>query len=286
MKTGVVFEGGASRAYFSVGAMDALLDEKIYADYCIGVSAGIANGVSYASRQRGRNLEVGLKYLSDKRYMGLKYFLKPKNRSFYNMDFVFGEVPEKCVPFDMEAYSKYCKETYAGLTDMETGKEVYLPALAEDKSWKNIIATCALPFLFPPIKIGGKPYMDGGIADPVPFEKAFSDGCDRVVIVLTRELGYEKKSDALLRLAVRKYRKRYPAFSKALENRAEVYNREYREIARLGKEGKLFVIAPKNTLNWRRTEKSPEAIKKMYDEGYSAVKENKEALKTYLNGNL
>ena len=36
MKLGLVLEGGASRTYFSVGAMDALMEENIFADYwCI-----------------------------------------------------------------------------------------------------------------------------------------------------------------------------------------------------------------------------------------------------------
>lgn len=33
------------------------------------------------------------------------------------------------------------------------------------------------------------PYFDGGLSDPVPIEKAFADGCDRVVLILTKPLG-------------------------------------------------------------------------------------------------
>ena len=44
--TGLVLEGGTFRPIFSCGVMDALLSEKIMLPYCIGVSAGIADGVS------------------------------------------------------------------------------------------------------------------------------------------------------------------------------------------------------------------------------------------------
>lgn len=58
MKTGIVFEGGAFRTIFSCGVMDAFLEKNIMPDYIIGVSAGAAYGVSYASRQPGRNLKI------------------------------------------------------------------------------------------------------------------------------------------------------------------------------------------------------------------------------------
>ena len=48
MKLGLALEGGANRGNFSVGAMDVLMEHEIWADYVIGTSAGIANGVSYA----------------------------------------------------------------------------------------------------------------------------------------------------------------------------------------------------------------------------------------------
>ena len=113
MKLGLVLEGGASRTYFSCGVMDKLMQEEIWADYLIGASAGIANGISYASRQFGRNIELGTTYLHDKRYMGVRHWLNPHNRSYYNLRFVFGEVPEKWLPFDYDAFAAYPGEVIA-----------------------------------------------------------------------------------------------------------------------------------------------------------------------------
>jgi len=58
---GLVLEGGSFRGIFSAGVMDALLEADIMFPYCIGVSAGISNAISYISRQPGRNLDVLLK---------------------------------------------------------------------------------------------------------------------------------------------------------------------------------------------------------------------------------
>ncbi len=56
--SGIVLEGGTFRPIFSCGIMDCLNDHDIMFDYCIGVSAGITDGVSYVSKQPRRNLEI------------------------------------------------------------------------------------------------------------------------------------------------------------------------------------------------------------------------------------
>ena len=58
MKVGMVLEGGALRTIFSTGVLDAMLEKDLMTDYVVGVSAGIAYGVSYVSRQPRRNLEI------------------------------------------------------------------------------------------------------------------------------------------------------------------------------------------------------------------------------------
>ena len=66
--TGLIVEGGASRTYFAVGVMDALMENKINVDYITGASAGISNALNYASGQKGRGIDIGLKYLPKKEY--------------------------------------------------------------------------------------------------------------------------------------------------------------------------------------------------------------------------
>ena len=60
--SGLVLEGGAFRGLFSCGVLDALLDEQVEFPYVIGVSSGASYGISYVSRQRGRNWEVTQSY--------------------------------------------------------------------------------------------------------------------------------------------------------------------------------------------------------------------------------
>ena len=75
----LILEGGTFRPIFSAGVMDALLDNDIMFPYCIGVSAGITNGISYLSGQKKRNLQVMESYRNDSRYFGFRNFFKCKS---------------------------------------------------------------------------------------------------------------------------------------------------------------------------------------------------------------
>ena len=280
MKIGLVLEGGASRTYFSNGVMDVLMEQNIRADYLIGASAGIANGISYASWQHGRSLRLGVDFLHDKRYMGWKYLLKPGNRCYYNVPFVFGEIPEKWLPFDYDAFEAFAGDVIAVVTNMQTGQADYLPVPRRDKRLREIIASCALPLLFQPVDIDGTPYMDGGIADPVPADHALQAGCDKLIVVVTRERGYRKTKEEALKLASRVYR-RYPAFVDTLMHRMDIYNQSHERLYQLEREGKAFVIAPDH-IRCKRTEGRPEVLLALYDQGHRAMEEQLPALWEYL----
>lgn len=283
MKLGLTLEGGASRTYFSVGVLDVLLQEDIMADVVIGASAGIANGVSYVSRQKGRSLELGLRYFPDKRYMGFRHLLNPKNRSYYNIPFVFDQLPNHYLPFDYDTYKAFHGEVLAAVTNIQTAKTEYLPVTGEDSTWKTLVASCALPLMFPVITINGNKYMDGGISNPIPVDEAIRRGCDKNIVVITRERSYQKEKEQGAGLASVLLH-RYPKFTELLARRAEEYNLAHQKILQLEQEGKLFLIAPDNTDGWTRTERDPEKIQAMYDCGVLAMQRRLPDLKTYLQG--
>ena len=107
MKTGLVLEGGALRAIFSSGVCDGLLEGGVMTDYVIGVSAGIAYGVSYVSKQPRRNLEVVTRFAPDKRYMGWRNLTDKSNRSYFGLKFGFNTIPNELVPFDYDTFAAF-----------------------------------------------------------------------------------------------------------------------------------------------------------------------------------
>lgn len=260
----LILEGGTLRPIFSAGVMDALLDNNITFPYCIGVSAGITNGISYISQQRGRNLEVVTKYRNDKRYLGYRNFLKCK--SLFGLDFVFDEIPNKLIPFDMDTYKKYPGKVLVGVTNAKTGKTEYLDGKNLDYKATMLRATCALPIFFPVIKLNGNEYYDGGICDPIPIKKAIEDGNDKHLIILTQPKGYKKELSKKNVLVAKLLNNKYPNLKDALLNRHDSYNETVRFCEELEKQGKALILRPEFSLE--SFEKDVDKLKANYNHGY------------------
>ena len=100
--TGLVLEGGGMRGVFTCGVLDYLMDHDIRFPYVIGVSAGACNGLSYASRQRGRAKFSNIDLLEKYNYIGLKHLLRKRN--ILDFDLLFNEFPEHILPYDYDTY--------------------------------------------------------------------------------------------------------------------------------------------------------------------------------------
>lgn len=261
----LILEGGTLRPIFSAGVMDALLDNNITFPYCIGVSAGITNGVSYISKQKGRNLEVVTKYRNDNRYLSYRNFLRCK--SIFGLDFVFDEIPNNLIPFDMDTYRKYPGKVLVGVTNAHTGKTEYLNGKDLDDKATMLRATCAIPLLFPIIKINGKEYYDGGLCDPIPIKKAIADGNTKHLIVLTQPKGYKKELSKKNILVAKLLNKKYPNLKTPLLNRHNHYNETVKFCEQLENEGKVLILRPEYNLD--SFEKDINKLKSSYDHGYN-----------------
>ena len=254
MKVGMVLEGGALRTIFSTGVLDAMLEKDLMTDYVVGVSAGIAYGVSYVSRQPRRNLEILTRFANDRRYMGLGNLLDRHNRSYFGLEFSYETIPNELVPFDYDTFAAFPGKVEAGVTNLETGKAEYLEVPRRDDSFLLLQATCAMPLMFPVYRLGGKPYLDGGAAETVPYPRAFEMGCDRAIVILTKPRSFVRKREKLLPVIERRYRE-YPNFCQTMRERAERDNRAREELFRLEKEGKVLVLAPEDLRGVSRIER-------------------------------
>ena len=270
MKTGLVLEGGALRTTFSSGVLDAFLDAQLpLPDYFLGVSAGAAYGTSYLARQNRRNLKLVTTYAPDRRYMGWSNLVNPKNRSYFGLKFAFDTIPNELLPFDYDTFAAHEGDVEAVVTNLATGQAEYLPLPRRERVNKVLMATCALPLMFPPVTLAGTEYVDGGCSDPIPWQHALDVGCDRLVVILTRERNYEKEADSALR-ALRRTFKDYPQFLETMERRVARYNECRAALFAAEAEGKVLVIAPEDMLGCSRTEKDPEILRALWQQGYFA----------------
>lgn len=280
MKTGLVLEGGALRAIFSSGVCDGMLEGNIMPDYLVGVSAGIAYGVSYLSRQPRRNLEVVTTYAPDRRYMGMNNLADKNNRSYFGLKFAYDTIPNELIPFDYDAFAAYPGQVEAVVTNLNTGEADYMEVARRERNSPLLQATCAMPLMFPIYHINGQPYLDGGVADSIPWKHAMEQGCDRVMVVMTHPRDYVRKGEKLMPLIRKTYRE-YPNFVAAMESRAQRYNEDRERIFELERQGKLLVIAPESTMGVSRTERDPDKLRLLWGHGYQAAVDRMEEIRAF-----
>ena len=278
MKTGLVLEGGAMRGIYTAGVLDIFNENKIKVDGVIGVSAGCVHGVNYISEQNGRSIRYTLKYRNDKRYMSVKSLLKTGN--MVETDFCYHEIPEKLDPFDNDTYMKSGIDFYTVSSNVETGRAEYLKCKDVFKQIDLIRASASMPFVSQRVETEGFKLLDGGICDSVPVKKFMEMGYDRIVVILTKPIGYIPKPNNAF-LSKKMYGK-YPEFVDALITRHLRYVENLNYVNKLEEEGKIMVIRPSRTVNISRTEKNLARIWEMYELGRENAEERLEEVKEWL----
>jgi predicted patatin/cPLA2 family phospholipase len=276
----IVLEGGGLRGAFTSGVLEYLIEKELDFDRVVGVSAGACVGASYLSKQKGRNRKVNVEYPSDKRYMGLRHLLT--TGSYFNMKFVFEELPGKLVPFDELAFFKNPAEFDVVTTSLRTGKSVVFTKkeIANVGVDKALIASSSIPMLSQPVEINGEFFFDGGVSDSIPVKYALSKH-QKAIVVLTRPRGYRKKkikNTLPFKLAFRKH----PEFLQTLLNRNEEYNKTLDFCEQMEREARLLIIAPSPEFSIGRTEPDLEKRMGLYNHGYKLIRKEFENLQMFL----
>ena len=268
-KTGLVLEGGGMRGVFTCGVLDYLMDHKIRFPYAIGVSAGACNGLSYMSHQRGRGKYSNIDLLAKYKYIGIRPLIK--KRGLIDQQLLFHRFPDRILPYNYKAYAENPNRFEMVTTDCLTGRACYWEEKFDEKRIIDIVkASSSLPYACPIIQVDGRPMLDGGIVDSIPLLRAFEQGYERCVVVLTRNHGYRKSTrDVPVPSFIYK---QYPRLRVALRNRNKLYNQQLELVERLEKEGKIIVIRPEKPIVVGRMETSVKKLTDLYEQGYACAK--------------
>ena len=280
MKIGCVDVGGGLRDIYGAGVFDYMMDEGIRVDYCIGVSAGSANCASYTANQRGRNKNFYLDYLTRKEALGFNLYLK--SGSFVNLNYVYGTLSNEGGenPLDYKAFFESKTEFKAVASDAQTGKAVYFDKKTDmpKNDYTVLMASSCLPLFCKPVEIKGRMYYDGGLTDPIPFKKAFEDGCDKLIIILTKPIGDElnQRRNSICAAVLKR---KYPLFAESMKNAAPTYYAQLDEAMKLQEEGKALVIAPDDIMGLGTLTMDTDKLVELYNKGYADAKRIKEFCK-------
>ena len=268
-KTGLVLEGGGMRGVFTCGVLDYLMDRKISFPYAIGVSAGACNGLSYMSHQRGRGKYSNIDLLAKYKYIGIRPLVK--KRGLIDQQLLFHRFPDRILPYNYKAYAENPARFEMVTTDCMTGRACYWEEKFDEKRIIDIVkASSSLPYACPIIYVDGRPMLDGGIVDSIPLLRAYEQGYDKCVVVLTRNKGYRKSTkDVPVPSFIYK---KYPRLRVALRNRNKIYNEQLELVERLEEEGKIIVIRPEKPIVVGRMETSVKKLTDLYEQGYACAK--------------
>ncbi len=265
---GVVDVGGGMRGVYASGVYDFLLDQHIYFDYCIGVSAGSANLISYVSNQRGRNLHFYSEYSFRKEYMSLKSYFE--TGSYINLNYIYSTLSNSNGenPIDYETFQKNPMQFCVTATEAETGLPHYFSKSDIQQDHYDVLkASCAIPVICQPYPIRNKYYFDGGVGDPIPFRKAFNDGCDRIVVILSKPVGFIKKPQKHMDIIKIKLRD-YPKMIEKIRDHNERYNQDVSELMHYVDQGKALIIAPDDCCGVDTYTRNENEFNQFYKLGY------------------
>ena len=268
-KTGLVLEGGGMRGVFTCGVLDYLMDTKIRFPYTVGVSAGACNGLSYMSHQRGRGKYSNIDLLAKYKYIGIRPLIK--HRMLIDQTLLFHRFPDRILPYNYKAYAENPNRFEMVTTDCLTGRACYWEEKYDEGRIIDIVkASSSLPYACPIIPVDGRPMLDGGIVDSIPLLRAFEQGCEKCVVVLTRNRGYRKSVGKVY--VPKLIYKEYPRLRVALRNRNKLYNAQLELVERLEDEGKIVVIRPEQPIVVGRMETNVKKLTDLYNQGYACAK--------------
>lgn len=186
-KTAWVFSGGGSLGAVQVGMLQALAEAGVQADFLIGASVGALNAAFYSQAptvegvarlaglwRRLRRKDVfpltllaGLKALLLRR----DHLVEPDAlRVIIAAALDVRRIEETRVPLHVVA------------TDAMTGAEVLLSSGAIDVA---LLASTAIPVVFPPVVVAGRRLIDGGVGSNTPITGALALGAQRILVLPT-----------------------------------------------------------------------------------------------------
>lgn len=282
-KIGLVVEGGGMKCAYNAGILDAFLDNHISFDYCIGVSGGAGNVASFVAKQRGRNLRFFTDYIHSSKYFGVKSFLKTGN--VFGLQYIYGELTNSTGidPLDFSTIMENPTRYQVVVTNALTGQAEYFSKedMKQD-DYRYIMASSAIPVVCKPIIINGVPYYDGGISDAIPVEHAFKEGCDKLVVILSKPRDYIR-SPQKMRLIYSRACHQYPEIIEAINERHITYQKNLKEVFDLEKAGKVFVFAPTKKYKVGTYSINENVERQLYELGMTDFLTQQEMLKSFLN---
>ena len=197
-----VLSGGGNLGSVQVGMLRAMAERSITPDLVLGCSVGALNGAAYAAdptlagvrRMESQWLAVtGASLMPTSRMPGLVQLLR-KGESVHSNEGLRNLVDTILGSHDSFESLKVRFECVA--TDLVAGVSRWF---GSGELIEPILASAALPAVYPPVTLEGRRYVDGGVIDNVPISRAVELGAERVYVL---HVGLHGRPEATIRRPV------------------------------------------------------------------------------------
>lgn len=195
---GISYSGGGNRGVVHIGVLRAFLEKKIIPTHIVGVSAGAFVAAFHAWDPFTFNSFTDLKILFsfiNKAFIGLSpwqviFKLLTEGNKVKSLGSAkkIRQTLEKHLPF--RNFEDLKVKLAIGATEVETGSDHWfsngpiIPAL---------LASGATPGIFPPVKVGSRLYIDGGVTDNLPLFELAKQQCGVIYAINAGYSGQSKR---------------------------------------------------------------------------------------------
>jgi NTE family protein len=175
LRVALALGGGAARGFAHIGVIKALEARNIQVDLVAGTSAGSVVGALYASGMNGFALNKLALSMDE---ASISDWAMP----FRTRGFLQGVALQTYLntTLNNRPIEKMARPLGVVATDLQTGQPILFQ---RGNTGIAVRASCSVPSIFEPVKIGGHEYVDGGLVSPVPASFARKMGADFVIAV-------------------------------------------------------------------------------------------------------
>jgi NTE family protein len=194
-RTAFVLAGGGSRGAVQVGMLEELIRRDIRADRVYGASVGAINGGAYA----GNPTMDGIEHMAEiwRGIRGTDIFPRAaldgpwaflQKREAVHANTGLRKIIEAGIDYEHLQDARIPLEVVT--TSLTDGRERWI---THGPAVEAIMASSAIPSIFPPVIIDGDVLVDGGVVNNVPISRGLAAGCTRIYVLLCGPLHYHPK---------------------------------------------------------------------------------------------
>jgi predicted patatin/cPLA2 family phospholipase len=188
--TALIVEGGAMRGAWAAGVL-AYLQERGRRQYDLVYAA--SSGACSAAYFVAGMWEPGLAIWRELACNVVRKTNFLRRKPIIDLAYLVDHVFRTRIPLSVEALQKAPTRFFIVLTDCPTGAPVYFH-VRDDRVFAALRVTASMPLATRGFDfVDGRPYADGGVADPIPIRQAIQDGATDITVVLTHNPAFRLK---------------------------------------------------------------------------------------------